>query len=349
MTTSETQLYFFNEDLDEETLDVIAKLQLSDIQDLLNARRGKQRETETTDLEFSADVYRQDLESVRSQLVDRRMAQSMASAVQVDDNLIFQVEHEEEVAHGDYVLAHQLSGNKVTSATELSPKHLDRELLAKLAGMYMSESVGEDFHVAQDPCENDSDVVAESSKWAAKRQQSDSKRLDLHCVACRDLKKYFDVIAAPCGHNYCRDCLRDLFKSSLTDESLFPPRCCRLPVTVSSVDIFLTKELKQAFAKKEIEFSTPNRTYCSDTQCSAFISPPNIEGDIGICALCGTSTCIPCKSTAHGGDCPADNSLRVLLHLAEENGWQRCYSCRRMVELDHGCNHMMLVVFLRVF
>jgi hypothetical protein len=86
------------------------------------------------------------------------MSQSMASAVQLDGSIIFQAEHEEEVAYGDRVLAHQLNGSKATSSTELSPKYLDREL--------------------------GSDNGAESSTSAAKRQWSDSKRLDLHCEAC---------------------------------------------------------------------------------------------------------------------------------------------------------------------
>jgi hypothetical protein len=347
MATSETQTSSFIEDLDEETLDLITELQLSDIQNILDAKRGKQHESKTTDLEFAADVYRQDLESLRPQSFDRRMTQSMASAVQLDGNLILQLEREEEVANGDRVLAHQLNGNKVTNATGLSPKYLDLELLAKLAGMYVSESMGDEIYAARDTHEDHSSSDAESSAWAATRHLSNPRNPDVHCEACRDPKKYFDIIAAPCRHNYCRDCLRDLFKASLTDESLFPPRCCHLPIAVNSVDIFLTKELKEGFSVKEIEYGTPDRTYCSNPQCSAFIPPGYIDADIGTCTNCGTSTCITCKATAHVGDCPADYSLQELLHLAEENGWRRCYSCRRMVELDHGCNHMTSVVASR--
>jgi hypothetical protein len=32
-----------------------------------------------------------------------------------------------------------------------------------------------------------------------------------------------------------------------------------------------------------------------------------------------------------------------VLQTADENGWQRCYSCRRLVELDLGCNHITFV------
>ncbi|KFY82353.1 hypothetical protein V498_08618, partial [Pseudogymnoascus sp. VKM F-4517 (FW-2822)] len=38
--------------------------------------------------------------------------------------------------------------------------------------------------------------------------------------------------------------------------------------------------------------------------------------------------------------CPRDEETNRLLEAAKEAGWQRCYSCRTMVELKEGCNHM---------
>jgi len=32
--------------------------------------------------------------------------------------------------------------------------------------------------------------------------------------------------------------------------------------------------------------------------------------------------------------------MDVLMGAAESNRWQRCYGCRRVVELRSGCNHM---------
>jgi hypothetical protein len=344
MTTSNIQTPLVFEGLDEETQTLITELEISDIDNLLNAERGKQRENEVTDLEFAAEVYRQDLESARSLLFDRHMAQSMAAAVRTDGRLVQQAAQEEEEACGDRTMAHRLGGTEEIAVTQPRAQHFDTDPLAKLAGLYMSESMGKDEEEEEED-EKGGAIGAESSQRAAARgQRTDDRQLDLACEACRDTKKFFDVMPAPCQHNYCRDCLRDLFRASLTDESLFPPRCCRRPIPVDSVGSFLSKELKQAFAKKEIEFQTPNRTYCSDAQCSAFIAPSDIAAEIGTCSECGTSTCTTCKSTAHTGDCPADSSLQGLLHLAGESGWQRCYSCRRMVELDHGCNHITSVI-----
>jgi hypothetical protein len=48
-----------------------------------------------------------------------------------------------------------------------------------------------------------------------------------------------------------------------------------------------------------------------------------------------------CKSAYYeGGECPADLALQAALLLAQAEGWQRCYSCQAMVELDHSCNHI---------
>ena len=145
------------------------------------------------------------------------------------------------------------------------------------------------------------------------------------------------MIAGPCQHEYCRDCIRDLFSASLTDESLFPPRCCRQNIPLKAVSIFLTKEIKKEFEKKKVEFGTPNRTYCSRPTCSTFIKAENIVDEIAFCPDCTRQTCSVCKSEAHEGeDCPNDTALQQTLDLANESGWQRCYSCRRMVELDIG-------------
>lgn len=68
-----------------------------------------------------------------------------------------------------------------------------------------------------------------------------------HCEACGDDKNSEDVCQAPCNHGYC---LQDLFKTAITDESLFPPRCCRQPIPLEAVQMFLTSEISQDFVNK---------------------------------------------------------------------------------------------------
>ncbi|GKT52609.1 uncharacterized protein ColSpa_12790 [Colletotrichum spaethianum] len=48
-----------------------------------------------------------------------------------------------------------------------------------------------------------------------------------------------------------------------------------------------------------------------------------------------------CKGAEHKDqDCAQDILTQDLLQIAAANGWQRCFSCRRIVELEHGCNHI---------
>lgn len=201
--------------------------------------------------------------------------------------------------------------------------------------MYLSEEKGLELF---DPYEEQQEVGESSTSQM--RSDVARKHNNRQCTACGDTKKYFDVIAGPCGHEYCRDCLRALFELSFRDESLFPPRCCRRSIPVSSVEIFLTKSIKQRFEERSIECSTLNRTYCSSSRCSRFIRADEIEGDIATCTICGTTTCTICKAAGHAGECPHDTALHAVVDLANTEHWQRCYSCRSIVQLEVGCNHI---------
>jgi len=187
------------------------------------------------------------------------------------------------------------------------------------------------------------DENGESSSWASTRAYwTDQSR---QCTACMEQFPSFDIARAPCRHEYCCQCLKDLFDASMIDDSLFPPRCCRQSITPGAVRGFLPAELIKRYEQKKIEFDTPNRTYCSNPRCSSFILPghANIGNENLTCTQCGTKTCTICKEAAHSGDCPVDTALQQMLMAAEENEWQRCFNCHSVVELDHGCNHITLV------
>ena len=55
---------------------------------------------------------------------------------------------------------------------------------------------------------------------------------DVACVACTEVCHPSEAITAPCGHAYCDECLANLFQSSMTDETLYPPRCCKQPIPI---------------------------------------------------------------------------------------------------------------------
>jgi hypothetical protein len=158
---------------------------------------------------------------------------------------------------------------------------------------------------------------------------------------CQEDGRFFDVTPVPCGDTYCRACLQELFQSSFKDESLFPPRCCGQTFPPESIRLFLTAEIVEEYEKKKVEFEDPNRTYCSVPACSIYIRREDIHADCATCPECTSQTCSICKAEWHGnGDCPSDTGLQLVLATAAREGWQRCTSCRALVEHNLGCNHM---------
>ena len=125
-----------------------------------------------------------------------------------------------------------------------------------------------------------------------------------------------------------------------------PPKCCTSePIPLSEVDKLFPDQWKKKWNRKYEEYTTKNRIYCPAKKCGEWIRPEDIkriEGKKqGICRKCKTKVCELCNAKWHGArDCTKDAEITALLETAREAGWQRCYSCRTLVELKEGCNHM---------
>lgn len=332
----------FFEDMDPATAELILQIQFDEIRDLRTQVREIRNRDQNSDTEFALNVFQQELDSVHTLFYDRRVTESIANAVQQDANCLSRARQDEERSRADHALAHQLNGSRPTPIVRSNPDAVNDTTLAKLAGRYVSEQAWRDIVAGQRVMNENQAGNAVSSAQAADQMSAlrEGRITTVQCIACQEQRKFFDTLEAPCQHSYCVDCIRDLFERAMRDETLFPPRCCRQNIDVETLDIFLTKELKEGFQKKKIEFSTKDRTYCFQPDCSKFINPININNNIAICSDCGLSTCSICKAQAHDGDCPADSATQQTLELAREAGWQRCFQCHRLVELDHGCNHM---------
>ena len=63
--------------------------------------------------------------------------------------------------------------------------------------------------------------------WAAMRKKKHNL-MKSRCVACGYEKDFLEVARVPRknGHGYCRECLNRLLQLLMTDETLFPSRCC---------------------------------------------------------------------------------------------------------------------------
>jgi hypothetical protein len=176
------------------------------------------------------------------------------------------------------------------------------------------------------------------------RQKQALEKMPLYnsqCVACGDAFPSNDTVRVKCGDVYCNNCLKNLFRLSTKDQSLFPPSCCREEISLQLIAPAMSYEDLEMFHAAQIEFATTDRTYCSNHQCGDFIPPIQVvEASYANCSHCGTRTCVHCKGSFHVGECPEDEALQAALALAEELRWQRCHVCRTMVELTHGCYHM---------
>lgn len=163
------------------------------------------------------------------------------------------------------------------------------------------------------------------------------------CVVCSERFDADHAWRAPCSHWYCDEHLCELFQLSITDQTLFPPKCCRQEIPFDDVKITLAPELSAEFDSKQEELIATRGntgTYCYVPTCSTFIRDDEKVGTIGTCSGCGEQTCVLCKHELHEGDCVEDEAQRQTEQLAQQNNWQRCPQCRRLVELNIGCNHM---------
>jgi hypothetical protein len=319
--------------MDAATEALIIQIQIEDSQELtaLYEGKGKGRAGEVTDSQFALELYKEDLKRNASIICDRQMTKSIARACQTDGNVLSASLSEEQTAASDREVACRLGGVAMPPPIEqwtITADQMDDELLAKLSALFVSAPTEYPEYSTdlKDDLSDSDDGQPESSAWAATRKAP--KALHRRCTACQEHIRFYDIARVPCGHEYCRDCLRDLYQSSMTDDSLFPPRCCRQPITSGPVRIFLAPDIISEYERKKIEFDTPNRTYCSNPTCSMFIHPENISNERATCLGCATVTCTMCKAGSHMGDCPADTALQQVLETANENGWQRCYSCR---------------------
>lgn len=325
--------------MDDLSVSLILSLQLEDVDTLLRGSKGKNPEGRPSDAEIALVAYREELQKNEIIFTDRRMAESISEAVQRDGPIIATTRLEEHNAIRDRELACHLGGVQI-------PKRIALEDFAEIA---VDDDVVRRLRTLNIPDidvydDDDEDNKASSSKTSRGGNKALGKKKQ--CVACQEDRPISDTLAAPCTHNYCRDCVSGLFEAATTDESLFPPRCCRQTIPLTLVKTFLSAALIERFKAKAVEFKTPNRTYCFRPTCSAFIPTEGISGDIATCPDCLQTTCTVCKSASHAGDCPNDTALQSLLHTASANGWQRCYACRRLVELELGCNHMTCVVWI---
>ncbi|KAI0809693.1 hypothetical protein GGR55DRAFT_161121 [Xylaria sp. FL0064] len=332
--------------VDDESLSLILSLQREDASQVRSTSKGKQAEGTLSDADLALQLYVEDLNRATVFVSDRKMTKSVQSAVQTDTTLLLESEWQERVARCDREIATAQSAGRSQRQIQIPDMNklsvAEEQKWETLTSKYIGETDGaksdDSFYDCADTTSSEIDGQPESSSWAASRAQEAPPRRP--CIACADLKNVADLARAPCKHDYCGECLENLFRSAMLDESLFPPRCCRQDIPVDENRLFLGNDLVEQFTQKSVELATPNRTYCHQPTCSAFIPPTMIKDGTAQCPECKARTCETCKGATHAGDCPTDTGLQQVLEIARQERWQRCPKCFTMIELNTGCFHM---------
>ncbi|KFX97971.1 hypothetical protein V490_02511 [Pseudogymnoascus sp. VKM F-3557] len=210
--------------IDDETSNLIINLQIQDAELQISSanRKGKGREGEVAGESLAFQLQKQELENAALYFSDRRMIQKNIAVR--DRDLVQGLGANKELPNIDY------------PNPDSGSHKLDDELLTKYQALFVSGSILE-----PNP-DLDTGEHAESSTWAASRVTGINS-IKSHCEACGDETDFVDVGRVPCRHEYCRDCLQNLFKTAITDESLFPPRCCGQQIPLNKVRIFLNFDL----------------------------------------------------------------------------------------------------------
>lgn len=168
--------------------------------------------------------------------------------------------------------------------------------------------------------------------------------ISIPCMACKDfVSDDRTALQAPCEHYYCEDCTINLVNACISDELLYPPKCCNRLIPHDMITPFLDDGLRSLYRSKQREFAVPAalRIYCPTPDCPVFIaSSESIRGDV-TCYMCKARVCSMCKQAAHVGPCSNDPGILQVRALARIRQWQTCPKCYAVVERTGGCNHMV--------
>ena len=124
--------------MDDLTAALVIELELEDAEIVSSSFKGKAHEGTLSDAELALELYKQELKRNASIFSDRRMARSIALAVQTDGNVLAESMSQEQSAARDRDMACGLSGTRVSSSVKpctVTSEEMDEELLAKFAAL----------------------------------------------------------------------------------------------------------------------------------------------------------------------------------------------------------------------
>jgi hypothetical protein len=177
------------------------------------------------------------------------------------------------------------------------------------------------------------------------------------CVICMDHHPLEEIaVVEPCGHQYCRDTLRQYIITKL-QENWFPVLC---PICMSNEKNLKPSALTGALAEEvglsEDEFAVwisfeiapfairvecpkckrPSRVDQHDYKLVSIVSCPRMNCDATWCKKCSQLITAISEHSCDGS--------KELDTLIQDQNWKRCPGCETPTSKEVGCNHMRCVV-----
>ena len=310
------------------------QLQLQETEAQRELRSGKWPEDRPPDSALAFDDFHAELKKAILLVEDLKLAHSIAKAVDSDAMAIeaSRVEETQSVQDREFALSlnkdRNLPPQNITDLPEMS--HFEAEYILRA------------IEASPSSMESDNTVTGPSTNYAL-RQRAVLEHLPqpkVECSVCGEAVHDDATVRLVCNDVYCKPCLKAIFLRVANDESLFPPKCHRQLIDISTIKAEFSVNELTTYQNAELEFTSTDRVYCASQECAKFIPMAQRTLDRASCEACSAETCMHCKARAHVGGCPADEARQSLIIFANEQGWKSCFRCGEMVFRYEGCDHM---------
>ena len=268
----------------------------------------------------------------------------------IDDDIV-QAEQITERLSKLFLESKETQASMIEESGRTSPVSVNSE--NSRAGWEIDEN---SIHIEKENCEESNQSPAKAGRKpvndsASAHESRFETVIPTRKAQCSICFEQAPVVQLACEHSMCKICLRKLYAEAITDRTLLPVRCCKVPLDAELAAALLPPDMLITLVRKTKEAQAQNFVYCPTPACSAFIDLDSAttaaQGRRLECAACSTAICVACKAAWHEGvSCDESREARDadgVARLARDNGWMRCGRCAVYVMLAHGCNHMTCV------
>lgn len=194
------------------------------------------------------------------------------------------------------------------------------------------------------------DVAYEAAREAIRRarsRHSEERPSNIaECPVC--FNQVTARITLPCGHSWCRACLKDYLISSI-DNKYFPLTClasgakCTERISLDLVREILTVSEFDAVVNAAFSLYVQSRPdefhYCPSPDCPQ-IYRTAASDTVLQCPSCLLRICPNCHVEAHDGFACAGSEDSLFEEWMKNHDVKKCPGCKIPIERAEGCNHM---------